>query len=196
MKRRNYFISYHHSSDLKYLKALRKKFQEKKFNDYGFKEEDLGEASKRFISKKIQSRLWSSSITIVLVGEQTGSSAWIDWEIWYSLQSYRSKKVTRRQFKPKGLLAIFLPVEIHHIPSRLQANLDSGYAVAIQWNDLLEEFDAKIEESYQNRSQTDLIRNKQPLMDNPRTPFNYLSLSGLFRTLRSKLDQSKSPKSS
>jgi len=52
-------MSYHHNSDFKYLEKLREKFQNKKFADYGFNEEDLGESSKRSISKNIQHRLWT-----------------------------------------------------------------------------------------------------------------------------------------
>ena len=165
-------MSYHHDSDNAYLKELRAKFHDKKFADYGFKEEDLGESSKRSISKKIQSRLWSSSVTIVLVGEKTRESSWIDWEIWYSLQSFRNSKIARRRFKPKGLLAIYLPVKTHNIPKRLKENIDSGYAEEIKWNELDTMFDAKIKKAYSNRVNIHLIRNKVPLKDDPRALFS------------------------
>ncbi len=177
---KNYFMSYHHSSDFKFLKILREKLQGKRFADYGFKEEDLGESSKRSISHKIQSRLWSSSITIVLVGEFTGESSWIDWEIWYSLQNYRDAKIARRRFKPKGLLAIYLPVTTHNVPERLKVNIESGYAVEVTWNELDSMFDEKILKAHQNRIQTHLINNSMPLKDNPRKLFGDFSFERLF----------------
>lgn len=159
IQRRNYFMSYHHSSDYKYLKELRGILEDKTFSDYGFNDENLEESSKRFIAKKIQHRIWASSITIVLVGEETGNSDWIDWEIWYSLREIKGLKISRRKFKPKGLLAIFLPVKKHNIPKRLQQNIDTKYAKKIHWNELKENFDKVILETYLNRQKTDLIAN-------------------------------------
>ncbi len=158
---RNCFISYHHNSDYKHLIALRKLLNSKNSNrlkDYGFKEEDLSESSKRFISKKIQYRIWASSITMVLVGEETGNSDWVDWEIWYSLRQIEGYKISKRKFKPKGLLAVFLPVENHKVPDRLQQNLDSGYAKKIYWHDIEDSFDQLIHETYENRTYIEKIR--------------------------------------
>jgi len=177
-------MSYHHSSDLISLLELRDKFKNKKFGDYGFKEKDLGESTKWKISKEIQSRLWSSSITIVLIGEKTGDSSWIDWEIWYSLQNFRDPKVSRRRFKPKGLVALYLNTENHNVPKRLQENIDSGYAVEIYWNELDSVFDDKISQAYKNRKQIELIKNEIPLKDNPRKKFSSLSLKGLFDLIK------------
>jgi len=180
LKKRNYFMSYHHSSDYIYLQKLREKFENKKFADYGFKEEDLGESSKMLISKKIQYRLWSSSVTIVLVGEMTGESAWIDWEIWYSLQNFRDSKVPRRRYKPKGLLALYLPIDKHNVPERLQSNIDSGYARELHWDEIDNLFDEKVSEAYNNRLKLNLIKNDIPLKDDPRKIFGKLSLKKLF----------------
>ena len=173
-------MSYNHSSDYQYLQKLREKFKNRNFADYGFKEEDLGESSKMDISKKIQHRLWSSSVTIVLIGEKTGKSAWIDWEIWYSLQSYADPKVPRRKFKPKGLLALYLPGDNHNVPNRLQENIDSGYAVVINWEELEDAFDERVSQTFNNRTKLHLIKNTLPLQDNPRKLFGNLSLKKLF----------------
>jgi hypothetical protein len=180
MPNRNLFFSYHHHADHGHLQSLRKMLAGRKIADYGFKDLDLGESSKRAISRHIQHRLWSSSITVVLVGEQTGSSAWIDWEIWYSLQSYQDPKVARRRFRPKGLLALYLPTSTHQLPERLQANLDSGYAIPLRWATIESSFDDQIEKAYANRQNTHLIQNELPLKDDPRALFGGLSLKKLF----------------
>lgn len=164
----NCFMSYHHSSDYSYLKQLREKIVGRNLSDYGFKEEDLGENSKYYISRKIQYRIWSSSVVIVLIGEKTGESGWIDWEIWYSLQNFRSSKVKRRAFKPKGIVALYLPVKKHNIPERLQANIDNGYAVELKWDEIEDLFDIKIKEAYINRKNVHLIQNQLKLKENPR----------------------------
>ena len=180
LKKRNYFISYHHNSDLVYLQELRKKFTNRTFADYGFKDENLAESSKRFISDKIQYRLWSSSVTILLIGEKTGDSTWIDWEIWYSLQKLKDSNISRRSYKPKGLLALYLPVKRHNVPPRFQANLDSGYAEKIYWEQLDTLLDTKLDQAYRNRAKTHLIVNDIPLKDNPRKLFSRLNFKGLF----------------
>ncbi len=171
MAKRNYFFSYQHLQDSKHLKTLREKFDNHTFSDYGFKEQDLAKASKYKISRKIQYRLWSTSITIVLVGEETGLSKWVDWEIWYSLRTIQIKNQSNRRFNPKGLIALYLPVNSHSVPARLEANLKSGYARKLLWKDLETDFDAVVEEVYRHRSQTHLIDNSLPRKIEPRLYF-------------------------
>lgn len=135
--------------------------------DYGFKEMDLSESSKYSISRKIQYRIWSSSITLVLVGEVTGLSEWVDWEIWYSLQNLKASGPARRVSKPKGLIALYLPVGKHHVPQRLQENLDTGYAVRLDWKDLGTDFYLSLEKAYQNRNLLGQIQNQMKPRINP-----------------------------
>ncbi|WP_235298835.1 TIR domain-containing protein [Portibacter marinus] len=164
----NVFFSYHHSSNLMYLKKLREIFKNRTFSDYGFNDEDLGESSKYDISYKIQYRLWSSSVVVVLIGSETGNSEWIDWEIWYSLQNIQSKKAQNVTFKPKGLVALYLPVEKHNVPERLQKNIDSGYAKELRWKDLEDNFYSVIEMAYNARTNIEkIIIGPQPRV-NPR----------------------------
>ena len=159
----NCFISYHHKSNFNHLIDLREKFDNQTFKDYGFKDENLDESSKYFISRKIQYRIWASSVSIVLVGEKTGMSKWIDWEIWYSLRSLSRWDFPEIRSKPKGLMAIFLPSSNHHIPYRLKWNLDSGYAIKLDWSDLEFELDNALDQSVRNRDKTHLIRNRSTL---------------------------------
>ncbi len=166
-RRRNFFVSYHHWSNFSFLNTLRQTLQDKHLTDYGFKDQDLAESSKFSISRLIQYRIWSSSVTVVLVGSETGVSDWIDWEIWYSLRSMEAYGPARRVFKPKGLVALFLPTERHHVPERLQANLDSGYAVRLDWENVDREFYTSLEKAYENRRNLPLIRNGSKPRINP-----------------------------
>ena len=78
-KKRNFFVSYHHQSNFHDLITLRETLHDNHIRDYGFKEQDLAESSKFTISRFIQYRIWSSSVVVVIVGDQTGKSDWIDW---------------------------------------------------------------------------------------------------------------------
>ena len=164
---RHFFTSYHHRSSCRYLQEMRARLNDGSIKDYGFREVDLGENSKYAIARDIQYRIWASSVTVVLIGDQTGSSDWVDWEIWYSLRTINTGGPSRRAFKPKGLVALFLPVQNHLIPKRLQQNLDSGYAVALRWEELETNFTKKLELAAANRSQIQLIRNQLPTKINP-----------------------------
>jgi hypothetical protein len=168
---RHFFISYHHSSTHLYLQEMRARLKDPRIKDYGFREVDLGEESKYSISRNIQYRIWASSVTVVLVGEHTGSSDWVDWEIWYSLRAMSAKGPSRRSFKPKGLVALFLPVDNLNIPRRLQENLDSGYAVALQWKDLELDFANTLDLAAESRSLSHLIRNQLPTKIKPQSPW-------------------------
>lgn len=170
----NLFISYQHYPDYRYLKELREKLSgtvfRKKIKDYGFKDQDLKEMSKYGISRKIQYRIWSASVTIVLVGETTGQSKWVDWEIWYSLREITANTISRRKFYPKVLIALFLPVTSHSVPQRLQENLDSGYASRIDWKDIDTQLEKVIASAIKSRHSTGrkkLIRNDKKLEVNP-----------------------------
>ncbi|MEB2777472.1 TIR domain-containing protein [Algoriphagus sp. D3-2-R+10] len=171
-KRRNFFVSYHHHSNFNFLNDLREILHDRSLRDYGFKELDLGESSKYGISRYIQYRIWSSSITVVLVGDQTGESDWIDWEIWYSLRNISAHGSAKRVFKPKGIVALFLPVDFHNVPKRLQANLDSGYALRLNWEDLDKDFYACLERAYLNRKNVHLIKNGRIPKINPQSYFS------------------------
>ncbi|MBN7813407.1 TIR domain-containing protein [Algoriphagus sp. H41] len=165
--RRNFFVSYHHRSNFQFLMDLRGTLQDSHMRDYGFRDLDLSESSKYGISRQIQHRIWSSSVTLVLVGEKTGGSDWVDWEIWYSLQKVKASGPARRVSNPKGLVALFLPVGQHHVPKRLLENLDSGYAVRLDWKDIAERFYPSLEQAYKNRTSFHLIRNIQKPKINP-----------------------------
>ncbi|HSF52291.1 MAG TPA: TIR domain-containing protein [Algoriphagus sp.] len=167
----HFFVSYHHRSSAAFLQEMRARLNDPGIKDYGFRQIDLGENSKYSISKSIQSRIWATSVTVVLVGDQTGDSDWVDWEIWYSLRKLKAIGPARRAFKPKGLLAIFLPVSQHNIPKRLKENLDSGYALSLEWKDLEKEFYKKMILAFQNRTQKHLIRNDLPPNINPQGLF-------------------------
>lgn len=142
-KIRNCFLSYHHDYNQVYVKKLRQLKQGMKVADYSLKE-DISEYTDEEIYKVIRNKMRACSVTIVLIGERTGHRKWIDWELWASLRAYKNSRNPKRSFRPKGLLAIYLPTASHSVPERLQANIDSGYAVSMRWKNIDRDLESKI----------------------------------------------------
>lgn len=149
--KRKCFISYHHELDQEYVESLRELISFVKVSDYSLKQ-DIGHLSEETIYKKIREKMRNCSVTIVLVGEQTGFRKWIDWELWASLRRYNHPFNPLKSFKSNGLLAIYLPTRTHDVPDRLQDNIDSGYAVSMNWTNLKSHFESKVNYAYWNRT--------------------------------------------
>ena len=173
-KSRNFFVSYHHDFDQKYVTELRKVKRGMKVADYSLKT-DISEQTDNQIYKIIRNRMRTCSVTVVLIGERTGHRKWIDWELWASLRGYKNSKNPKKSFKPKGLLAIYLPTSTHSIPERLQANIKSGYAVSMRWQNLERDFESKIKyANWKREHASHEIRNSLDRLD--RNAFTFLGI--------------------
>jgi len=172
LQSRNFFVSYHHDHDQAYVEELRQLKQGMKVADYSLKE-DISEYTDEQIYKVIRNKMRACSVTIVLIGERTGHRKWLDWELWASLRSYKNSKNPRRSFKPKGLLAIYLPTASHSVPKRLQANIDSGYAVSMKWKNIERDLEGRINYAIWKRDNASHeIKNNLERFD--RNAFNFL----------------------
>jgi hypothetical protein len=170
-KTRNCFVSYHHDRDQKYISKLREVITEMRVADYSLKD-DIGHLTDNTIYNKIREKMRTCSVTVVLIGERTGHRKWIDWEIWASLRGYAHPYDQFKSFKPNGLLAIYLPTNSHSIPNRLQDNIDSGYAVSMNWNNLEGDFESKVNYAYWNRTKVPYkIENSRERMRDDYTNF-------------------------
>lgn len=146
------FVSYHHAKDQQEANHLRTTYGE----DDTFIDRSLDEAYENMDDDKIlaairQKNLKDSTVTIVLIGSETANRKWVDWEICASLRPYAPRS-------RNGLLGIFLPTA-NKTPGRLQDNIDSGYAVTMEWEDISWQLEDKIDEAYNNRSKDNLVRN-------------------------------------
>lgn len=149
------FVSYHHENDQKKANYLRDKYGENNTLIDRSLDEEIDSENDDYILQQIRTHhLKDSTVTIVLVGSETSKRKWIDWEIYSSLRPYGER--TRN-----GLLAIFLPTA-GDTPARLQDNIDSGYAVTMNWRDLSTKLECKIKEAFQNRTKVDLVKNDRP----------------------------------
>lgn len=167
MKRLNCFISYYHKDDYKYVQELREVYQRITVSDYSM-DKDIGYKNEDRIYEHIKFRMNHCAVIIILIGKNTGKRKWVDWELWASLEPYRNKIVRYRDgFRPCGVLAIFLPgVKKHNIPKRLQDNIDSGYAVNMEWESIYKrkELIRKLIIANRKRRHTSLINNKRARM--------------------------------
>tara|TARA_R110002072_G_scaffold24847_3_gene83946 strand:- start:1085 stop:1621 length:537 start_codon:yes stop_codon:yes gene_type:complete len=174
LQSRNFFVSYHHDYDQGYVKKLHQIKQGMKVADYSLKE-DISEYTDEQIYNVIRNKMRACSVTIILIGERTGHRKWIDWELWASLRAYKNSRNPKRSFKPKGLLAIYLPTASHSVPERLQANIDSGYAVSMRWKNIERDLESKINYAIWKRDNTShQIKNNLKRFD--RNAFNFLGL--------------------
>jgi hypothetical protein len=146
------FVSYHHANDQAKANHLRTQYGE----NNTLLDRSLDEAYEDMTDDEILAairteHLKDSTVTIVLIGSETANRKWVDWEIYASLRPYGDR--TRN-----GLLGIYLPTA-GDAPARLQDNIDSGYAVTMKWENISWQLESKINEAYDNRNKTELVKN-------------------------------------
>lgn len=146
------FVSYHHDKDQARADYLREVYGK---NDT-FIDKSLSHALDDMSDDEIlayirQNNLKDSTVTIVLIGEETADRKWIDWEIYSSLRPYGERS-------RNGLLGIYLPTA-GETPARLQDNIDSGYAVVMRWEEISIRLKDKVEEAFSNRDNWWLVEN-------------------------------------
>jgi hypothetical protein len=174
LQSRNFFVSYHHDYDQEYVEELRQIKRGMKVADYSLKK-DISQYTDEQIYSVIRNKMRACSVTIILIGERTGHRKWIDWELWASLRGYKNSKDPKRSFRPKGLLAIYLPTASHSVPKRLKANIDSGYAVSMRWKNIERDLESKINYAIWKRDNASHeIKNNLKRFD--RNAFNFLGL--------------------
>ena len=142
---RNVFVSYSHRLDQDVVDEFRRKFGNDKmvFSDCSLENKDLSHLSDDTIKNNyIRPQLRLSSVTIVLIGAETGGRWWVDWEIYYSML----KTVGNER---NGVLGILLPNKEHNIPNRILENSD--YCEVISMPHSKFELEQAIERAYSKR---------------------------------------------
>lgn len=124
------FVSYHHGGDKKYYDVLERTF----CNYYDVLQYDSIERavdsdnSDYVINRMKDELIAGSSCTIVLCGANTPQRKFVDWEIKATLDQQR------------GLIGVNLPTNqsrtsyTYAIPDRLNDNINTGYAVWVDWD--------------------------------------------------------------
>jgi len=156
--RHKVFVSYHHAND----EWDRDRFEELFSNQHDIlvsKSVQIGDINPLLktdtIRQKIRDEyLRDSTVTVVLIGEDTWKRKHIDWEIGASIRQtqYNSRS---------GLIGIILPSyprnnisEYTHrtIPPRLHDNIECGFAKIYNWSDSPSEVEQWIHEAFERRN--------------------------------------------
>lgn len=150
-QRRSVFISYHHGNDLEpgdqyYYDQLSRVGSEKfRLMSDNSLDRKVDSTNVAYVMQRIRdNHITGSTCTIVLCGAKTFERKYVDWEIKATLD------------KGKGLIGVSLPTAITGnqggiiVPDRLHANIRSGYALWITWDQLTrsaESFKSYIEQA-------------------------------------------------
>lgn len=146
---RNVFVSYAHRLDQDSADTFRETFgiDRDVFSDRSLENSDLSLYTDDTIKNNyIRPKIRNSSVTIILIGAETGGRWWIDWEIYYSLLHTTGNG-------RNALLGIRIPNKQHWVPQRLSDNLHMGKI--IDWPRDYRTLENAIEEVYN-------LRNQQP----------------------------------
>ncbi len=139
--RHKVFVSYHHGKDQGYRNRFERLFADV-YDLMDSRSVKLGSIPKGLhldeISRRIREHYLSdSTVTVVLIGEDTWSRKHIDWEI---AATVRDSEANPRS----GLLGILLPTHPHFgeddyhpgtIPPRLHDNVECGFARLYAWSE-------------------------------------------------------------
>lgn len=130
--KRRIFVSYHHDNDQWYYNEFSRIFDQgfDAISDQSLDRLIDSDNPDYVIGRIRQNYITGTSCSLVLCGPQTRWRKYVDWEIKGTLD------------RSHGLIGIKLPNNPPdtqggvHKPDRLQDNIDSGYAVWINWEDL------------------------------------------------------------
>ncbi len=143
---RKAFISYSHRLDQEAADRFANFFSDQRdvFVDKSVRG-DLGDLHAETIKNKIRPLIAQSSVTVVLIGQDTGGRSWVDWEIYNSLRKgYGNER--------NGLLGIHIPNKRHWIPTRLHKN--EHMSLITTWPREYRTLAYSIELAYQARNKT------------------------------------------
>lgn len=160
---RKAFVSYYHKDDQEYRKTFDFLFDDLIIS----KSVELGDIdstnSAGYTKMLIQNEYLSdTTVLIVLIGKKTKCRMHVDWEISGALDFKVGDKYS-------GLLGVFLPTHPNYgsdkysktsIPERLQANVNSGYAILCDWTEDRKKMQEYIEQAIANRVHDDKIENR------------------------------------
>ena len=127
--KRKVFVSYHHGNDQWFYNEFSRVFNDTYdvISDNSL-DRAIDSDNPDYVMRRIREKyITGSSCTIVLCGAETPNRKYVDWEIKATLD------------KEHGLIGINLPTSITSqyggviVPDRLHDNVQSGYAVWIDW---------------------------------------------------------------
>lgn len=155
--RHRVFISYHHGNDQNYRNIFQYRFGNK-FGAVvpgavGINDIDPSLPDETIRRKIRDEYLRDTSVTVVLIGEETWRRKHVDWEI--------SSSLRHTELKPRsGLLGLLLPSRHDYgtdeydpgtIPPRLHDNIACEYAIIADWTNDPEELQRLVHRAWLNK---------------------------------------------
>lgn len=157
------FYSFYHFEDQEYREKAEKQFNDilinKSVKDGDIDTDNCTDYIRHLIR---ENHLDDTSLLVVLVGPKTKGRKYIDWEIYWALDY----KIGDRY---SGVLGLLLPshpdfgtgtFNPENVPSRLAANVDTGYAVISDWTEDCIKMQNLVETTLKARKNVHLIKNK------------------------------------
>lgn len=148
MAKRRVFISYHHAGEQTVVNNFAKEFSDgyEVFTDQSV-ERAADSTDVDYLARVCRERIDGTSVTIVIIGKQTGCRKFVDWEIRHTLE------------KEHGLLAISRPNLDDNdacLPKRLVDNLSNGtdYAKWYSYPSSAAALKRRIDEAYDAQAST------------------------------------------
>ena len=141
---RKVFVSYSHRLDQNTANDFRSFFSNDRdvFIDQSIRD-DIGDFQKESIKNRLRQLIADSSVTVVLIGGETGGRWWIDWEIYNSLRKSQGNE-------RNGLLGIRIPYKQQWVPERLNDNIPTMGHI-IDWPSSYRTLVNEIESAYDQR---------------------------------------------
>jgi hypothetical protein len=152
--KRRIFISYHHHADQRAVDTFVRDFsgQLEVFTDHSV-ERVADSSDVDYLARVCRERIKGTSVTIVMIGRQTGCRRFVDWEILDTL---------RRQHGLFGLVVHGLDHRSAWVPDRSWDNINTGYAEWYQYPSNGSELKWMISRAYnQNPKLIDNSRSKR-----------------------------------
>ena len=149
---RKVFVSYSHRLDQYAAEEFRSIFSDTKdvFVDKSIRE-DVGDLQNETIKVRLRELIAASSVTVVLIGAETGGRWWVDWEIYNSLRKSSNNE-------RNGLLGVRIKYKTPNVPARLIDNVPTMGHI-IDWPRDYRTLANEIEAAYNKRWNTpDLSR--------------------------------------
>lgn len=144
---RKVFVSYAHRLDQQAADDFRDIFSDDRnaFIDKSMRD-DLSDYNSETIKSQLRSLIAQSTVTVILIGAQTGGRSWVDWEIYNSLRKSSGNE-------RNGLLGIKIAYKEHWIPERLSHNIDqtNDMGLIIDWPSNYRTLENAIEQAYSKR---------------------------------------------
>ena len=157
-RRHKIFLSYHHDFDQEYAELIKEIYGSNRAIIDKSMYKDISHLCSETILQRIRTEhLIDSTVTVVLVGKHTWGRKWIDWEIHASLRPYGYRTIN-------GLVGVYLP-GYSNTDFRLTDNIQSGYALELDWSDIEADFIDVIHQAFNRRDQPELIDNTRGLRE-------------------------------